>query len=63
MEEKGKNKIDKLIRENKTIYDMFGDKSEKKYGDEKRKKLQKFEVDKLPIYIRNNLKNFEEWID
>ena len=48
---------------NKTIYDMYGEKGSKKYGDNSRKKLEKFELDKLPLYIQNNLEKFKEWID
>ncbi len=62
-EELGIEKIKKLIKDNKTIYDMYGDKGSKKYGDNSRKKLEKFELDKLPIYIQNNLEKFKEWID
>ena len=62
-EELGHNKIDDLIKKNKTIYDMFVDKSSKKFGDEKRKDLEKFEIKKLPIYIQNNIEKFKNWID
>jgi len=62
-EELGIKKIKSLIEENKTIYDMFGDKGSKKYGDKERKNLEKFEINKLPIYIQNNLEKFKEWID
>jgi len=62
-EELGKDKIDDLIKNNQTIYDMFGDKSSKKYGDDKRKKLEKYEINKLPSYIQNNLNKYKNWID
>ena len=62
-EELGLDKIDYLIKNNKTIYDMFGDKSSKKFGDEKRKTLEKYDINKLPKYIKNNLKKYEDWID
>jgi beta-1,4-mannosyl-glycoprotein beta-1,4-N-acetylglucosaminyltransferase len=62
-EELGKDKIDDLIRNNETIYDMFGDKNSKKYGDDKRKKLEKYEINKLPPYIQNNLNKYKDWID
>ncbi len=61
-EELGKDKIDYLIKNNKTIYDMFGDKSSKKYGDEKRKNLEKYDINKLPIYIKDNIEKYKEWI-
>ncbi len=62
-EELGLDKIEKLIEENKTIYDMFGDKGSKKYGDNSRQNLEKFEINKLPLYIQNNLEKFKNWID
>ena len=40
-----------------------GGKYETFSGDNSRKKLEKFELDKLPIYIQNNLEKFKEWID
>ena len=62
-EELGKDKIDFLIKNNKTIYDMFGDKSSKKFGDEKRKTLEKYNINNLPNYIKNNLNRYKDWID
>ena len=52
-----------IVKNNQTIYDMFGDKSSKKYGDDKRKKLEKYEINKLPSYIQNNLNKYKNWID
>ena len=46
-----------------TIYDMFGDKSSKKFGDDKRKKLEKYDFIKLPKFIRNNIDKYKDWID
>ena len=63
IEELGADKIKKLIEENKTIYDMYGDKESKKYSDESRKKLEIFEINKLPLYIQKNLEKFKNWID
>ena len=62
-EELGKNKINELIKNNETIYDMFGDKKSKKYGDDKRKKLEKYELEKLPQFIQDNKNRLKEWID
>ena len=42
---------------------MFSDKSSKKFGDEKRKTLEKYDINKLPKHIKNNLKKYEDWID
>ena len=62
-EELGVNKIDELIQSNKTIYDMQTDKTSKKYGDDKRKNLEKYEIKRLPSYIQNNLIKYKDWID
>ena len=62
-EELGKDKIDYLIKNNMTIYDMFADKSSKKYADNKRKKLEKYDLNKLPKFIRGNINKYKSWID
>ena len=61
-EELGYEKINQLIKNNETIYDMFGDKTSKKYGDDTRKKLEKYDLKKLPQFIQDNNK-FNEWMD
>jgi len=63
VEELGKTKIEKLMKTNETIYDMFGDKTSKKYGDDKRRKLDVYEINKLPIFIQKNLEKYKNWID
>ena len=63
VEELGKTKIKELMKTNETIYDMFGDKTSKKYGDDKRRKLDIYEINKLPIYIQKNLEKYKNWID
>ena len=63
VEELGIKKIDELIKNNQTIYDMFADKSSKKYGDDKRKKLEKYEFSSLPEFIKLNKDRLKEWID
>lgn len=63
VEELGKTKIEKLMKTNETIYDMFGDKTSKKYGDDKRRKLDVYEIYKLPIFIQKNLEKYKNWID
>ena len=63
VEELGMKKITRLMRENKTIYDMFGDKTSKKFSDESRKKLAKFDLNNLPLYVQNNLDKYKDWID
>ena len=42
---------------------MFGDKTSKKYGDDKRKKLEKYEFNCLPEFIKLNKDRLKEWID
>ena len=63
VEELGIEKITQLIEENKTIYNMYVDKASQKYDDKSRKNLEKFEINKLPLYIQNNLQEFKNWID
>lgn len=63
VEELGQDKINELILNNETIYDMFGDKTSKKYGDDKRKKLEKYKFENLPEYIKKNKDKLTEWID
>lgn len=63
VEELGIEKIKQLIEENKTIYNMYVDKASQKYDDKSRKNLEKFEINKLPLYIQNNLQEFKNWID
>ena len=62
-EELGYSKIKKLIKSNKTIYDMSGDKQSKKYGDDKRKKLKKYDIKKLPQFIQDNQNKLKKWIN
>ena len=59
----GIKKINELMKNNLTIYDMFGDKTSKKYGDDKRKKLEKYEFNNLPEFIKQNKDRLKEWID
>ena len=63
VEELGIKKINELIKNNQTIYDMFNDKSSKKYGDNKRKKLEKYEFNCLPEFIKLNKDRLKDWID
>ena len=63
LEEMGKNKIDDLIKSNKTLYDLRADKTSKKFSDEKREYLRKYDIRNLPIYIQKNLNKYKDWID
>ena len=56
-------KINELMKNSLTIYDMFADKTSNKYGDDRRKKLEKYEFNNLPEYIKQNKDKLEEWID
>tara|TARA_B100000029_G_C17001224_1_gene751280 strand:- start:69 stop:614 length:546 start_codon:yes stop_codon:yes gene_type:complete len=58
----GIKKIKNIIEKRETLYDMYVDKSGKKFHD-KRQKLEKFEINKLPNFIESNLENYKEWID
>ena len=62
-EELGLDKINELIKNNETIYDMFGDKKSIKYGDATRKKLQIYDQKKLPQFIQDNKNKLNEWMD
>lgn len=62
-EELGFDKINELIKNNETIYDMFGDKKSKKYGNDTREKLEKYDLKKLPKFILDHKDKFKEWID
>ena len=42
---------------------MFGDKKSKKYGDDKRRKLEKYDLKKLPKFIQYNEVKLKEWLD
>ena len=50
------------MRNNETIYDMFADKREKKFSENKRK-LNLYPKNKLPQYILNNESKFKDWLD
>ena len=54
--------ISKLMKNNETIYDMFADKREKKFSENKRK-LNLYPKNKLPQYILGNENKFKEWLD
>ena len=54
--------ISKLVRNNETIYDMFTDKRQKKFSENKRK-LNLYPKNKLPPYIQDNENKFKEWLD
>ena len=49
-------------KKNETIYDMFADKRQKKFSENKRK-LSLYSKNDLPQYILNNESKFKEWLD
>ena len=54
--------ISKMVKNNETIYDMYADKTEKKFSDKKRK-LSLFPKDSLPQFVKENENRFKDWLD
>ena len=57
----GTEKIDKIIKEKKPIYDLKVDQRESKFN--KGKKLTTIDLKLLPNYIQNNVEKFKLWLD
>ena len=57
----GINKIEKLINEKKTIYNLKVDSRANKFGGEN--KLEKINLDSLPSYLINNKIKYSDWIE
>ena len=55
------DEINRLITDKKAIYDLKLDKRDQKIGSGN--KLEKYNIDKLPSYIRENLNKYKDWID
>ena len=55
------DEIDKVIKNKQAIYDLTVDKTINKIGNGS--KLEKFEIKKLPDYIKINQNMLKEWID
>ena len=53
--------IEDLIKNKRAIYDLTIDKRNKKIGDGNI--LERYDLNKLPHYINQNLNKFKEWID
>jgi beta-1,4-mannosyl-glycoprotein beta-1,4-N-acetylglucosaminyltransferase len=53
--------IEKIIKNKQAIYDLKVDKRVNKIGDGS--KLENYPLNKLPIFLQNNLENYKEWID
>ena len=56
-----KDEIKKIMKNKQAIYDLKVDKKINKIGDGN--KLEKYHLDKLPKFLQNNLKQYQEWID
>ena len=54
-------KIQDIIKEKKTIYDLKVDKSVSKFN--KGQKLSSLDLKQLPSYIQNNLEKYKLWLD
>ena len=59
----GLKEISKLVKNNETIYDMFADKRDQKFSENKKRKLNLYPKIKLPQYILENESKFKEWLD
>ena len=55
------DEINRLITDKKAIYNLKLDKRDQKIGSGN--KLEKYDIDKLPNYIRENLNKYKDWID
>ncbi len=55
------DQINDLIKNKKAIYDLKVDKRAKKIGDGG--KLETYSISKLPKYLQENLKKYNNWID
>ncbi len=55
------NEINNIIKNKQAIYDLKVDKRVNKIGDGS--KLQEYPLDKLPKFLQDNLKDYQEWID
>ena len=55
------NQIDENIKNKKAIYNLNVDKSVNKFGSGD--KLEKFDFNKLPVFVQKNKNNLKDWID
>jgi beta-1,4-mannosyl-glycoprotein beta-1,4-N-acetylglucosaminyltransferase len=53
--------IDEIIKNKQAIYDLNVDKRINKIGNGS--KLEKYDLNKLPLFIQKNLNNYKEWMD
>ena len=57
----GKEKISKLIKEKKAVYNLKVDSRLNKF--EKGSKLKKLDLNLLPQYVKENISIFNDWIE
>ena len=55
------NEIENLVKRKQAIYNLSVDKKSNKFGNGEF--LEKFEIDKLPDYIKKNYAKYQDWID
>ena len=55
------DQIDNIIKNKQAIYDLKVDKTVNKVGSGS--KLVNYSLDKLPLYLKENKKNYKEWLD
>ena len=53
--------IENIIKQKQAIYDLRVDKRVNKIGNGS--KLENYPTEKLPLYLQNNKKKYEQWID
>ena len=57
----GIEKIDQMIKEKKTVYDLKADMRSSKFS--KGQDLTKINLSQLPDHIQNNLDKYKLWLD
>ena len=55
------DEIKKIIENKIAIYDLTLDKRAKKIGSGK--KLENYSIERLPKYLKDNIKYYQNWID
>ncbi len=55
------DEINRVINNKQAIYDLKVDKKINKIGDGN--KLEKYQIQKLPKFLQDNIENYQEWID
>jgi beta-1,4-mannosyl-glycoprotein beta-1,4-N-acetylglucosaminyltransferase len=56
-----RSEIAKIVKNKQAIYDLKADKKTNKIGEGSQ--LEKYSLDKLPKFLKDNLDNYKEWID